>query len=182
MVAEYAQPDTTAKPSAGDASWADVPVENPLSAPKPSQTRPGLTDMRVVAVAQTVWSGLVIVLVDEGQDVVLPIFVDTCQGLAVHAGLHQVDSFANQSQILIVRLLEGAGAGMADVHVVSVVDGVFVAQIGLQHGPRRMAVDCRPSDGIALAMLTDAPIRVARPLVDAYGEDPALYADLLGSP
>ena len=182
VVDQYVEADTTAKVGGADPDWGEVPTEHrPVSA-KRSQVGPGLTDMRVVEVAETLFSGFVIVLVDAGQEVVLPVFVDPCQGLAVHAGLHHVDSFANQTQLLIIRLLEAAGADIADVHVVGAVDGVFLAEIGLQYGGRRMAVDCRPSDGIALALLTDAPVRMVTYLLDMYGEDPALYVDLLGSP
>lgn len=181
VVEQYAEVDTAAKIGGAHAGWVRVvPPSRSVSA-KRSQAGSGLVDMRVVEVAETLIFGLIVILVDTDEEAVFPVFVDPCQGLAVHAGLHHVSSFANQTQILIVRLLEAAGARIADVHVVGVEDGTFLGEIGLQYGARRMAVDCRPSDGVALALLTDAPVRVARRLLDMYGEDPALYSDLLGS-
>ena len=59
---------------------------------------------------------------------------------------------------LIVRMLHALGAKLASVHLTAVVEGAYIAEAILAHANGRAVVDCRPSDGIAIALRCGAPI------------------------
>lgn len=68
-------------------------------------------------------------------------------------------------------LLEEAGARIEQVAIVDLQDGIYYAEIRLldENGHQRV-VDSRPSDAIALALRTDAPIFAAESVLED-GED-----------
>lgn len=67
---------------------------------------------------------------------------------------------------LMARLLEAADAQLERVHVASLREEVFYAVVKLRRGDEGREVDARPSDAIALALRTRAPI---------YATDEVLY-------
>ena len=49
-------------------------------------------------------------------------------------------------------------------------DGIYYAQLILSGDHNEVRVDCRPSDGIALALRADAPIYVEQHVLDNAGQ------------
>jgi bifunctional DNase/RNase len=87
-------------------------------------------------------------------------------GLGLAAGVYQ---FA-------AALLRAAGGELSEVQVVELTDSVFFARAMLADGA---VIDARPSDALTLALVTGAPIQVARTVLDGATSQQAAYQDLV---
>ncbi len=177
LVAAYAvQPGVT-----GKHAWPVAEVPSSLPAARPAgplcQALPEQVEMRVLDVTLT--TGLRLVLIDAAESVALSFAIGICEGSVIHARLHGESLAAIPPQEVLVELLAAGGAQMDHAGMLRVEGGVFIGEVGLQGRDRRMCVDARPSDAIALALFTGAPVYVAGELLAAYGEDPASYGWLL---
>lgn len=74
---------------------------------------------------------------------------------------------------LALRMLEAVGAQVARVRVNSLTEETYYAEVVLTRDDAGSVVDARPSDDIALAARTAAPISVAPEIVSAQSFDPA---------
>ena len=70
---------------------------------------------------------------------------------------------------LMVRLLEMSGSSVSQVAVTRLEGGTFFAEITLQTAEGVRVVDARPSDSIALATRTGAPMYVAAAVLEEAG-------------
>ena len=141
------------------------------------QSPDGFVDMRVLGLVQ-LFADVAVVLADPDDSVAFPIFISLCQAAVIYNGLHGEEHPVTQSHDLLYRLLELGGARMTRAAVVDLVDGTFIGEIDLSAPSRSLAIDARPSDAVALATLTGAPIQVLQSLLSLVGEDPAPYLDL----
>ena len=72
---------------------------------------------------------------------------------------------------LIGRILGATEFVIARVVITALRDDTFYAALHLRHGDTEKVVDCRPSDGIALAVQTGAKIYATREVLDAVAHD-----------
>ncbi len=72
---------------------------------------------------------------------------------------------------LIGRILDATGHTLDRVVITALRDDTFYAALHISDGVDEKVVDCRPSDGIALAMQTKAKIYAARDVLDAVAYD-----------
>lgn len=72
---------------------------------------------------------------------------------------------------LIGRILESTGHRLERVVITALRDDTFYAALHLAGENGEKVVDCRPSDGIALAVQTKAKIYAAREVLDAVASD-----------
>lgn len=161
----------------------------PVSAPEPSDQAAGparkfsaplaqdeLVEMRVLGVLQRSFSrATFVVLLDTTERIALPISVSRCQAFAVFAGLEPDVFPPTLPHDLMEDLLSLATARVTYAAVTRVEDQVFIGELGVVQGDHALVLDSRPSDAIALAVRTGAPIRVSRALLDLFGEDAAPY-------
>lgn len=145
-----------------------------------SQTDPQMVEARILSVLVGLRGGASLLLSDARETFILPITVGACQALPIYESLHGVDLRRVQSPELMRRLLDAAGADMAFARILSLEGNTFLGEIGLVHEGRRLAIDARPSDAIALAMLSGAAIHIHPALVEAYGRDRSEYDWILG--
>jgi bifunctional DNase/RNase len=66
---------------------------------------------------------------------------------------------------LFVEVLRRLHATVAGLSIDSLEDGIFYAKLQVKMDGVVEVVDCRPSDGIAIALRTDAPITVGEGVV-----------------
>lgn len=72
---------------------------------------------------------------------------------------------------LIGRVLDATEYTLDRVVITALRDDTFYAALHLKHGDIEKVVDCRPSDGIALAMQTKSKIFAAKEVVDAVANE-----------
>ena len=72
---------------------------------------------------------------------------------------------------LITRILKSLNFRLSKVIISDLRDTTFYATLVLEGGDGEKYVDCRPSDAIALAVQTGAPVFVARKVLDIVAPD-----------
>ncbi|MCC6624774.1 MAG: bifunctional nuclease family protein [Deltaproteobacteria bacterium] len=100
----------------------------------------------------------------------LPIFIGGLEATAIASVLASVKMPRPMTHDLMATLLEAVQCQVARVEVTRLEGGTFFAEITLadQHGGE-LVLDARPSDALALALRTQAPIAVHRAVVEEAG-------------
>ena len=102
----------------------------------------------------------IIVLRDATGDAVLPIWVGIFEANAIAVMLERIAPPRPMTHDLLRSLLDTLRARVERVVITDLRDNTFYALIHLLRGDERLAVDARPSDAMALALRTNAPIFV----------------------
>jgi len=102
----------------------------------------------------------IIVLKDVNSDTVLPIWVGVFEANAIALEIEKVVPPRPMTHDLLRNVLLGLGVTVERVVVTELRDGTFLAAIFGSRDGEPVVLDARPSDAIALAMRTDAPIYV----------------------
>lgn len=104
----------------------------------------------------------IVVLRDEDGARTLPIWIGMFEAHAVAVQLENSASSRPMTHDLLRHLVEALGAVVHEVHVTDVRDGTFYAVVYLvAKGGETVAIDARPSDALALALRSRAPVYVA---------------------
>ncbi|OGO00170.1 MAG: hypothetical protein A2Y90_03940 [Chloroflexi bacterium RBG_13_52_12] len=108
----------------------------------------------------------VIVLYDAAGKRLLPIWVGSFEGQAIAIGLSDFASPRPLTHNFYSSLLQAINVKVEEVHIVALKKDTFYAVVKMRCGKKIVEVDARPSDGIALAVLNDAPIFVAEEVLE----------------
>lgn len=100
----------------------------------------------------------------------VPIFIGGLEATAIATVLAGVKMPRPMTHDLFVSVLDAVQCKVSGIIVTRLDGGTFYAEIRVadEHGGE-LALDARPSDAIALALRTDAPITVAREVVAEAG-------------
>lgn len=104
---------------------------------------------------------VVLLKVDGGEEA-LPIWIGHSEALAIELHLKGQTFERPLTHDLLKTALESLGAVVSRVAVVELRDNTFYARVFIQRDNEVFAIDARPSDSIALALKTNAPIFVAK--------------------
>jgi uncharacterized protein len=117
-----------------------------------------LVPMRVADVRRAAGGARhVVVLEEEAGERRLPIWIGPPEATAIAALLERIELPRPGPHHFAAALIQAAGATVREVRISRLADAVFYADVVLGDGA---IVDARPSDAIALALTTDAPVRV----------------------
>lgn len=107
---------------------------------------------------------------------VLPIFVDVSQAVNIQMARTQDLPPRPFTHDLITTILNSLGALVVSLSIDDLAQNTFFSTINVEldtEGTSRVETfDARPSDGIALALRADAPILVARTVMERASVDP----------
>ena len=93
-----------------------------------------------------------------GEERTLPIAVGLGQARSISIALREVALKRPNTHDLIKNVLEGVSGQIERVVITDLRDNVYYARIELRVGGRLVEVDARPSDAIAVALRTGAPV------------------------
>ena len=99
----------------------------------------------------------------------LPIWIGLLEATAIASELENVSFSRPMTHDLMRNLLEALGRSVSRVEVVDLRDNTFYALIHLLGSEGEISIDARPSDAIALALRTEAPIYVAEKVLERSG-------------
>ena len=111
------------------------------------------------------------------EDRVLPIVVGMFEAEAIHAGLVNKDYGRPMTHDLIRNLLAGLRGTVQSVTIYKLENETFYAHVNIEQKSAAgqveqvLRVDSRPSDGIAIACRTDAPIFATQSVMDQASQD-----------
>ena len=108
----------------------------------------------------------IVVLKDEEEKFFLPIWVGIFEANAIALQLENVTTPRPMTHDLLRNMIAELDARVIRVVINDLRDSTFFAQIRVIIGERTLELDARPSDAIALALRTEAPIFVAQTVLD----------------
>ena len=108
----------------------------------------------------------IVVLKDEDEKFFLPIWVGIFEANAIALQLENVATPRPMTHDLLRNALTELNAEVTRIVINDLRDSTFFARIGLTAGGRSLELDARPSDAIALALRTEAPIFVAQSVLE----------------
>ena len=107
----------------------------------------------------------IVILQEIKGDTLLPIWVGIFEANAIALQIEKVDTPRPMTHDLLKNLLRQLEADVAKIVVTELKDNTFYALIVLKVKGKPVTIDCRPSDAIALALRTDAPIFVSEDVI-----------------
>ena len=108
----------------------------------------------------------IVVLKDDEEKFFLPIWVGIFEANAIALQLENVTTPRPMTHDLLRNMIAELDARVIRVVINDLRDSTFFAQIRVIIGERTLELDARPSDAIALALRTEAPIFVAQTVLD----------------
>ncbi len=108
----------------------------------------------------------VVILRDDSNKRWLPIVVGSAEAQAIALQLENIDPPRPLTHDLMKNLLETMGIQISRIIVNDLRENTYYAKIDLNNNGRKKEVDARPSDAIALALRTNAPIFVEEPVME----------------
>ena len=103
----------------------------------------------------------ILVLQQDGGSEIMPIWIGAAEALSISVALNKVEMDRPLTHETMLRAINALGGVVKAVELTDVKGGTYFAQLELAVSDCVSRLDCRPSDGIALAVRCDAPIRVA---------------------
>lgn len=122
----------------------------------------------------------IVVLKETGSTRFLPIWIGPFEADAITIELQGVEVARPLTHDLLKSLIEQLGAEVVQVTINDLRNDTFYAEISLQVNGRRLQIDSRPSDAIALAVRARVPVLVAERVMDQAAITPE--EDLEGGP
>lgn len=153
-------------------------TEVPSPASPPGATPPANSaDLLPAEIATLGWDALtdspVVLLREIGSDKVVPIWVGTAEARSIALALQHIELPRPQTHDLMRNLISDLGAKLLGVRVHELRGDTYygLLELEVRCASEPLLVDSRPSDALALAVRTGAPIRVSKQILD---QTPAL--------
>ena len=108
----------------------------------------------------------IVVLKDDEEKFFLPIWVGIFEANAIALQLENITTPRPMTHDLLRNMINELEGEVTRVVINDLRDSTFFAQIRILVGGKTLEVDARPSDAIALALRTEAPIYVAQAVLD----------------
>lgn len=123
----------------------------------------------------------IVILKDEDEDHVLPIWVGVFEANAIALRVEEIEPPRPMTHDLLADVLATLGAEVVRVTVSDLRDNTYYAVLELRIGDVTRSVDSRPSDALALALRAGAPIYVEEAVLELAesGVDQASEAERL---
>lgn len=108
----------------------------------------------------------VVILRDAGDQNFLPIWVGIFEANAIALQMEGVTTPRPMTHDLLRNILYQMNASVVQVVINNLKENTFYAQIHLKIGEKDLFIDSRPSDAIALALRSDAPVFVEESVLE----------------
>ena len=99
----------------------------------------------------------------------LPIIIGAFEAQAIALELEKIQPPRPMTHDLLRNLFDSLGAEVTDVVIDDLREGTFFAKVRYVFEDEEAQLDARPSDAVALAVRTDAPLFVAASVLDEAG-------------
>jgi bifunctional DNase/RNase len=119
----------------------------------------------------------VVLLKETGRERYLPIWIGPWEANAIATRLQGVAPERPLTHDLFAATIEAMGGRLSRVIISSLADETYHATLELELDGRRVEVDARPSDSLALAVRTGVKIYAAEAVMDKAGVEPDLQVD-----
>jgi bifunctional DNase/RNase len=105
----------------------------------------------------------------DGEGRILPIFIGGPEATAIAFALEEVETPRPMTHDLMNDLLDELGAQVERIVVTELRESTFFAEIVIRLGTEVRSVSARPSDAVALAVRSGAPVYAEEGVLEAAG-------------
>jgi hypothetical protein len=120
----------------------------------------------------------VVVLAPDDGEGVLPIFIGFEEAVSIARGMEAEDIGRPMTHDLTLDLVEELGGRVTRVVVSALEDNTYIADLHIDTPRGETEVDARPSDSLALAARTNAPIEVTDEVFESGRRDREEFDEL----
>ncbi len=113
--------------------------------------------------------GHAVLLGDESEETVVPIFIDDSQAMVIKLRLERRRYSRPLTHDLFDNVVDQLGGEVVKVHIDAVKDGVFVGTVYVAGRQETHEIDARSSDALAVAVGHQVPIYVADQVFEKAG-------------
>jgi hypothetical protein len=114
----------------------------------------------------------IVILKDVASDRYLPIWIGPCEADAITVELQEVEVSRPLTHDLLKSVVSEMGAEVVQIVINDLRNDVFYARIVVELNGRRLEIDSRPSDAIALAVRVHVPIYVEESVMERAASTP----------
>ena len=126
-----------------------------------------LIEMRVTGLTIDPFTSMpIIILKDLEEKNAIPIWIGLIEATAIATELEKIELSRPMTHDLLRNILDVLDAKVKRIEVNDLRDNTFFANIFLVVNGKELVIDSRPSDAIALALRTEAPIFVHQKVVE----------------
>ena len=128
-------------------------------------------EVKGVFVAVSEGATVPLVILTDGDDAIhLPIFIGLWEAISINSAKIKEVLPRPFTHDLFLELLDKFSISLRFLQIDSIENGVFYAQLVLSADHHEEYIDCRPSDGIALALRGEVPIFVDETVLLSAGQ------------
>lgn len=111
----------------------------------------------------------IVILKDKRSGGILPIVIGLFEAQAILLILEKEEFPRPLTHDLLKLVIEHMNGKISKLEIHSLKDNTYYANLVIEIGGQQIKVDCRPSDGIALALRASAPIFASEDLIENPG-------------
>jgi RNA polymerase sigma factor (sigma-70 family) len=145
--------------------WAELPE---IEERKKSMVKVEIAE--VIPFGSDFLPSFMVKLLDRQKQRYLPIVIGQFEGQTLEMRLRKINLARPLSHQFMASMLEVLGGELEEVHIEKLEDNVFYAVARIRRGDTVKELDCRPSDAMNLAVLTDSPIYVKEEVFEKGGK------------
>ena len=127
-----------------------------------------LIEMKVAGITiDPITNTPIVILKDLEEKKAIPIWIGLFEASAIATQLEKVSFSRPMTHDLLAELLKALHAEVVRVEINELKNNTFFADLHLLRNGEVMVIDSRPSDAIAIALRTDAPIFVEEKVIES---------------
>jgi uncharacterized protein len=125
-----------------------------------------LKEMKVAGITVDPFTNTPIVLLKDSEEKdVLPIWIGLLEASSIATALENIETPRPMTHDLIKNILDSLAVKVLKIEVNDLKDNTYYALLHIDVNKKRMVIDARPSDAIAIALRTNAPIFVEESVI-----------------
>jgi hypothetical protein len=136
-------------------------------------------EVKGVFVAMSDATTVPLVVLTDGGEQCLPIFIGLWEAVSINSAKNKEILSRPFTHDLFLDLAAKFSITFHSLQIDSIEDGVYYAQLVLSADHHKEYIDCRPSDGIALALRADVPIFVDTTVLESAGQKNSDLPDMV---
>jgi bifunctional DNase/RNase len=107
----------------------------------------------------------IVILKEIDGDQTLPIWIGLLEATAIASEMEGIKFSRPMTHDLLRNLMDMVDVKVAKIEVSDLKNNTYYAVIHFKHGEKKMSIDARPSDALAISLRVKAPIYVAEEVI-----------------
>lgn len=136
-------------------------------------------EVKGVYIARDEAATVPLVVLTDGNNRILPIFIGIWEAVSINSAQIKEVLPRPFTHDLFIDLCARFSITLRYLQIDSIEDGVYYAQLVMSSSKQDEYLDCRPSDGIALALRGDVPIFIEENVLASAGQNPEELPEMI---